>query len=315
MAIYVANDLHGNSKLIQKTVDAIRGMNERDVLIINGDGAGARGPIMNNLVRIFYEVRRGETDYEELISALTDIIGEKPEIPKSWVFETVHAGVFRAVMSKYYDAFKKCVEDELLDIIEETIRPIAEAAKEVGVKILYVPGNGEIVPSDFATDDITVEKTLPPEKRFYQRIAREGYFKKFGIEYVPYVYTLTDQIVLISTNLLDLPPSEALNILSKCCQLDDRRPKRIVVHYPPTISPVGKWFDFWTPNKVDIARIDALQRILEALRLKYATVYFGHIHLPASDHRMDALPSVIGFGYDRPDYDGLWVKPGTVLRI
>ena len=82
MATYIVNDLHGNYDLIQQTVDAIMNMAKGDMLIINGDGAGARGPRMNRIVKIFYEVRRGETDISELLSALSGIIGEIPDIPK-----------------------------------------------------------------------------------------------------------------------------------------------------------------------------------------------------------------------------------------
>ena len=46
-----------------------------------------------------------------------------------------------------------------------------------------------------------------------------------------------------------------------------------------------------------------------------AIVYFGHIHLPASDARMDQLPPAIGFGYDGDENNGLWVKPGEVIKI
>ena len=59
--IYVVNDMHGNKRLVDGVVSQMQGLHPDDTLIINGDGAGARGPIMNNLVKIFYEVRRKET--------------------------------------------------------------------------------------------------------------------------------------------------------------------------------------------------------------------------------------------------------------
>ncbi len=323
MAIYITNDLHGSSYLVQNVVDAIGNMSESDTLIINGDGSGARGPIMNNLVKVFYEVRRGETEYEELIGIIAGIIDEDPDFPRSWVFDSVHAGVFRAVLAKRYKKFKKCVEKELFDVIEETLCPLASAANAAGVKILYVPGNGEIVPSDFATDDITVEKTLPPEERFYQETARRGYFEQMGIKYVPYVDTIThfsdkalpSRLVVMSANLLDLPTDEALALMSDCDLLIGEGPSKVIVHYPPAIGWVGKRFDFWNPNKVDIARINALQKLLGALQLENATVFFGHVHLSIGDSRMDAYPPTIGFGYERQDYDGLWIKPGEVIKI
>ena len=316
--VSVVNDLHGNKGLVQRTVDTIKTMTRHDTLIVNGDGAGARGPVMNNLVRIFYEVRRGETDYSCLMSALTDIIGEEPEFPKSWFFDSVHAGMFRAIMSKHFDAFRSCVESELLDTIEETIRPLADAANAVGLKIYYVPGNGEVVPSDFATDDITTEVALPPEQRFYQKLHREGYFESLGITYVPYVHAIElpqGRVLLLGVNLLDLPTEEALGHISECCPLDGEKPARVLVHYPPAISPIGKTFSFWTPNKTDVARSDNLKAILEALQLEKATVFFGHVHLPVTDQRMDLYPPTIEFFNDREDYSAIWVKPGVVTEI
>lgn len=310
--MYVANDLHGHKALVGKVVHAIESTLEvGDTLIINGDGAGARGPIMNNLVKIFYEVRRGEADFDELVKALTEIIGQKPELAKDSVFSAVHAGVFRAFMAEQYPAFKECVEQELLMVIEDTLRPISLAAKQKGVRVIYVPGNGEIVPSDFDTSDIAVERTLPPEERFYQRIAREGFFAQFGIEYVPYALRLSPKVLLLSTNLLDLPADEALSLVGES---GAETADTVVVHYPPTAT-AGRWFHFWNPNRVDIARIDALKALLNGLSIHNAIIYFGHIHLPASDARMDQLPPAIGFGYDGDENNGLWVKPGEVIKI
>lgn len=310
--MYVTNDLHGHKALVDKVVHAIESTLEvGDTLIINGDGAGARGPVMNNLVKIFYEVRRGETDFNELLKALTEIIGQRPELSKDAVFGAVHAGVFRAFMAEQYPTFRDCVERELLMVIEDTLRPISLAAKQKGVRVIYVPGNGEIVPSDFDVTDIKVERTLPPEERFYQRIAREGFFAQFGIEYVPYVLRLSPKVLLLSTNLLDLSTDEALSLVGE----SGTETNTVVVHYPPTAT-VGRWFHFWNPNRVDIARIDALMTLLNRLSVHNAIVYFGHIHLSASDARMEQLPPAIGFGYDGDEKNnGLWVKPGEVIKI
>lgn len=312
MATYIVNDLHGNYDLIQQTVDAIMNMAKGDRLIINGDGAGARGPRMNRIVKIFYEVRRGETDISELLSALSEIIGEIPDIPKEWVFESVHAGVFRKLMAEHFAKFNKCMEEELLAVIEETVKPLSEAAKDK-VKIYYLPGNGEMVPNDFSTKDITVEKALPPEQRFYTKLAKDGYFEKYGIHYIGYVsHCVKSKMALISTNLLDLNPKEAVIMLQTCGLLKNKL-KTVIVHYPPTISPLGSAFGFWTPNKVDVKRIDNLQKILDELQLKDAKIYFGHIHLGANDPRMDAYPSTMGFVGSGFNYT--WVKPGAVIKI
>ena len=310
---YVVNDLHGANSLIDKTVDSINRLNPDDILIINGDGAGARGPRMNNLVKIFYEVRRGETDKLELFKAVQGIVGEEPEIPDDWIYDTVHAGIFRKLMADKYQKFADCLKTELLEVLEETLEPLSEAAQKQGVKLIYLPGNGEITPEDFSTEDFTIEVAVTPEERFYQRLAHNGYFEQYGIEYVPYAAKLEDGTVLLSTNLLDLDEETAVEILDLQGVLNDI-PSKIVVHYPPTIAPIGGAFSFWTPNKMDVKRSDALRRILNVIQPSPDTqIYFGHIHLGATDSRMALYPTTMGFKV--VNYHCTWVKPGTVLKI
>lgn len=310
---YIVNDLHGSKTLIDGLVKEINRFTPDDTLIINGDGAGARGPRMNNLVKIFYEVRRGETDEAELFSAVQEIIGEKPEIEKAWIYDTVHAGLFRKLLADRYEKFADCLRQELLDVLDETLRPISEAAKAHQVRVLYLPGNGEITPDDFSTADISTEIATDPENRFYQKIASGGYFKNFGIEYVPYATELENGAILLSTNLLDLDETAALKILEKKGLLRAKFSK-VIVHYPPAISPIGGAFSFWTPNKMDIKRSDALHNLLGHLDLTgNAQIYFGHIHLGSNDARMAPYPSTMGFRVK--EYQCTWVKPGTVLRI
>ncbi|MBQ3474392.1 hypothetical protein IJH24_03140 [Candidatus Saccharibacteria bacterium] len=310
---YVINDLHGAKKLIEKAVEGIKHLDLGDVLIINGDGAGARGPIMNNLVKIFYEVRRGETEERKLLEAIEKIIDEEPVIPKEWIYDAVHAGLFRKLMADKYEKFARCLRKELYEVLEETLEPLSDAARERGVQILYLPGNGEITPEDFSTEDYTTEIAVPPEKRFYQCIAKDGYFERFGIEYVPYATKLSNGSALISTNMLDLDERQAVETLCRQGLLDGTL-KEVIVHYPPAIAPIGGAFSFWVPNKMDIKRSDALKNILDILPLEEAAqIYFGHIHLGANDQRMDLYPSSMSFIVT--GYQCTWVKPGTVLKI
>lgn len=312
--LYIVNDLHGAKPLIQATVNGINRLNSDDILIINGDGAGARGPIMNHLVKIFYEVRRGETDESKLLDAIEGIIGERPEIPRTWIYDTVHAGLFRKLMADRYEKFSECLKKELLEVLEETLTPLSEAAQTRGIRVVYLPGNGEITPEDFSTDDFTTEVAIAPERRFYQRIAKEGYFNRFGIEFVPYATKLGNSTVLISTNLLDLNTEAAIETLKQQGISVDDVFTTVIVHYPPAISPIGGAFSFWTPNKTDIRRSDALRSILSAIQLdEDAQLYFGHIHLGATDARMALYPATMGF--TAASYQCTWVKPGTVLKI
>ena len=311
---YVVNDLHGAKKLIDATLNSMTRLAQGDVLIVNGDGAGARGPVMNQIVKVFYEVRRGETSPVVLFEEVERVIHEWPDIPQEWIYNSVHAGVFRKLMANRYPLFDACMKQEARDVLEETLRPLSEMAGKCGIKLVYLPGNGEIVPDDFVVDDITTEIAISPGERFYQKLDDEGYFDDFGVEYVRYVKVLPNGVLLLSTHLLDLPADEIQAMLNAFGVYGIAFSK-VIVHYPPAIAPVGGAFDFWTPNKSDIQRTDALGKILAKLQLSDdAMVYFGHIHLGANDARMDRYPSSMSFYTD--GFSGCtWVKPGVVKRL
>ena len=309
---FVVNDLHGAPKLIDQTVKAIEAMTTGDTLIINGDGAGARGPIMNNVVKIFYEVRRGETDLSVLLDAIEDIIGEKPEIPQEWIYDSVHAGVFRKLVANRYRAFELCMREEMKNVLEETLQPLTEAAEKRGVLLVYLPGNGEIVPDDLDVSDITTEKTVDPDERFYQRLHCDGYFKERGVEYIGYASLSPSGRLVLSTHLLDLPEGRIDDFLKSFygCGLITS----VFVHYPPAVAPIGKAFEFWTPNKSDIQRTESLRKIIRKLKLPLnAKIFFGHIHLGANDPRMDRYPASMTFRTTE-GYECVWVKPGCVMN-
>ena len=309
--IHVMNDIHGAKPLIDAVVTAIGQMRRGDTVIINGDGAGARGKIMNNLIRIYYEVRRGESDEATLLAAIKEIIGTKPSIPKEWIYDTVHGGLFRALLAERYARFEKVARYELIEVLDETLKPLSEAANTAGVKLVYLPGNGEIVPNDFSTKTFTEEITVDPESRFYQKLLYDGFFEKYNIDYVPYAAKMGDTI-LIGINLLDMGTKQA-SILLKNVSGDDTF-KTVIAHYPPAVSPIGGSFSFWTPNKMDIKRSEALKAIADSIRLSENVQFaFGHIHLGATDPRMMPFPSTMGF--KAAGYQCTWVKPGAVLSI
>ena len=86
-----------------------------------------------------------------------------------------------------------------------------------------------------------------------------------------------------------------------------------MVHYPPAISPIGRTFSFWNPNKVDVLRIDALNKILKELHLKRTAIFFGHINLDPDDPRMASYPPIMGFKIN--EGNAFWVKPGELIEI
>ena len=313
--LYVVNDIHGVKKLLERTIQSMSKMNAGDILVINGDGAGARGPIMNQIVKVFYEVRRGETDMSALYDEIEKVIHERLDIPREWVYDSVHAGVFRKLMALRYPLFDECMKTEAKEVLEETMRPLHEVAESKGIGIVYLPGNGEIVPDDLSVEDIKTEKAVAPEERFYWRLADDGYFfQKFGVHYVRYAVVLSGDVLLLSTNLLDLPLDSIQHMLDQL-GIFKATFSKVLVHYPPAIAPIGGAFDFWTPNKTDIARSETLSGILKMLNLTDdAIVYFGHIHVGANDVRMNRYPDSMTFLTD--GFSGcVWVKPGTVMKI
>ena len=311
--LYVVNDLHGAKNLIDQTLNEMDLLDRGSVLIINGDGAGARGPIMNQIVKIFYEVRRGETDMNVLIDALRDIVGVWPAIDPELVFQSVHAGVFRKVMSNRFTAFEKLMRKETTEVLEETLKPLSAKAQEKGIKIVYLAGNGEIVTDDFIVDDITVEATVQPEDRFYQKLHRDGFFERLGVDYVPYA-TVIDDTLLISTNLLDMSFSNQEMIMEDVVH-DWKNIANVVVHYPPAVAPIGRAFEFWNPNSSDLKRANSLAEVLDMANISsLAKLYFGHIHLGPNDERMKRYPRLMGFRTSNFDYC-YWVKPGCIVKI
>ena len=313
---YVVNDLHGAANLIKLTLGAMDEMERGSTLIINGDGAGARGPVMNKIVKIFYEVRRGETDESVLRDTIEKEIGIPcVDIPSAWIYRSVHAGVFRKLMAERYpETFGRVMRLEAKQVLLDTLVPLSRKAKERGIKLVYLPGNGEIVPDDFDVSDITTEKTVAPEERYYQKLYKDGTFGQFDVTYMPYIDLLDEDTLLISTHFLDLSYDE-MEMFFRRLDLHNSKISKVVVHYPPNVAPMGRAFEFWTPNKTDLERIDAVLHILDELDVSsLALVYFGHIHLDANDERMDKYPAVMTFRTAAFNYCN-WVKPGIPHQI
>ena len=327
--IYVLNDFHGNGKL---TEDAIRLMREivkpGDVIIANGDVAGSRGPLMNNLARTFYEVRRMRADELTLHKEVWRLTGEHFVIPDEWVYKTTHFGMFRALLAKRSEKFGEMICLEVDAAIDETLIPLGEVAMECGASFFCLPGNGEMVPFDLDTANINVERTIDSEDFFYVREANAGRFASAGIQFVPGAKLLhhpDGNVLLLSTYLLDKDESsikmelESVGVFGR----ESVAVAKVIVHYPPMMAPLGNSFQFWNRGEVDVRRINALGEILGWLRLCHgAELYFGHIHLGAGDQRMDQYPPFMGWNKTIYSEDNdpvtikcIWVKPGAMVQI
>ncbi len=314
--MYVVNDLHGDPTLVKQVADTIAKLPRGETLILNGDCIGSRGPVMNRIVKLYYEVIRDEALERDLFCAIADIIGKEPKIPPWWIYDTVHSGIFLKLVSNRYKKFRELALHEQFDVLEETLGPLSMAAESSGVSLIYLPGNGEIVLDDLSTKDITVERSVHPAERYYQILAKRGCFADYGVKYIPYAHLLAEDVALISVNLLDLEDWE-FDYMLQSHGLVNRKISKVIVHYPPVLSPVHKAFPFWMPNNTDIRRQAALRKILE-LRLQLserAKVYFGHVCLSTADSRMGSFPDTMNLSLSERPYRSIWVKPGTVLKI
>ena len=327
--IFVFNDPHGNSQMVKKVAGLIDNMWPGDIVIANGDIAGSRGPKMNELARIYYNVRRAEKDESVLREAVWKLTGEQICIPREWIYDATHFGMFRALLAERNAKFRELIDSEITCAIDETLKPLGAAAKKRGVTIYYLPGNGELVPFDVDTSDIKVERTVDPEDFYYSKLARVGRFASDGIQFVPGVKLLprhSGNILLLSTYLLNQDQKDIAMALRSVGAFGPERAEisKVVVHYPPMIAPLGKSFPFWKYGEVDERRIGALGGILGRLKLCYgAEIYFGHIHLDATDQKMDFYPQFLGWN-KAIDLEPsrlsvtvkcIWVKPGEMIQI
>lgn len=330
MAIYVLNDFHGNSKLTEDAIRLIRELvKPGDVIIANGDIAGSRGPLMNNLADIYYRVIRSEIDESALYEEVWRLVGERISIPREWVREAAHFGIFRALLAERNAKFRELVSSEIVYAINETLAPLGAAVKECGATIYYLSGNGELVPFDFDTsNDITVEKTISPEDYYYNKLARAGYFDSFGIQFVPGAKLLPHPdgyVLLLSTYLLDKDESSIKMELESVGAFGHEKVEiaKVIVHYPPMIAPLVDSFPFWKYGEVDVRRIEKLDNTLGLLQLRSgAEIYFGHIHLRAGDRRMDQYDPLMEWnktvgpkGCAQVGVKCIWVKPGAMVQI
>lgn len=305
--LYVTNDIHGNPNSIQKTVAAINRMRHGDTLIINGDAFGMRGPIMSEIVSLFYNVRRGDSDTANLNQAISKIVGREIEIPKQWIFKTTDSGMFLELLNQYKE-IEECATKEADGLLQATLQPLSEAAKDK-VKLICLPGNGEIAYLDYMLAREQKENRSTEQAYSFCAQWKKSLYEQYGIRYIEN-YILHDEIALISTNLLDLETPRAISMLQRH---NISKVKTVIVHYPPCYSLIKQTFDFWTLNKPDIRRIIALKKILRAFPQKGVRIIFGHVHLGLDDSRMNSYPNSIDFRYKQNICR--WVKPGEILEI
>ena len=82
--VKIINDVHANEKLLEELWET--DFQPGDILVLNGDIAGSRGPRLNEIVRVYYEVRRGESDNKSLETIIGSIVSRNLTLSDELVF-------------------------------------------------------------------------------------------------------------------------------------------------------------------------------------------------------------------------------------
>lgn len=305
--IKIFNDVHADPDLMKRILNLK--IDQGDILVANGDFFGGRGPITNKIVKVYYEVRRGEAPKYELQELISAVIDEPIYLEQVLIFNSVHSGTFLAELCRRNSKFRAIVEDETRQNLVELDR-ISKNIERQGGKLVYLPGNCEITISDFdITSGVHGEKTLPPKKRFFNRLAAEGAFSSHGTEYVNQLKVIEGNTLLIPIDFLDEWIEERIEIP------DSEDITQAIVHYPPfnqnVVDCFHRLFGF-TVNAMDNVRMYAVSEILDHFpNLK--VVVFGHIHPGISKESTEKLPTSVVFQDEGRQL--IWNCPGNVFAF
>lgn len=75
--LYVINDIHGDPLVSKKVADFILDSFHGDSLIINGDFAGTRGPVLSELARYYYAANNKVCSCHDVREVLKKNISEQ----------------------------------------------------------------------------------------------------------------------------------------------------------------------------------------------------------------------------------------------
>lgn len=301
----VFNDIHADPDLTKRILSLK--VSEGDIIVANGDFVGSRGPIANQIVKVYYEVKRGEASKYELEKLFSALIGVPVFIEDDLIFHSVHSGTFLAEMCRRYDKFQAIIEDETLHNLAELDR-VSKRIEEQGGRLVYLPGNCEISFCDYdITNGVNCEKTLPPKERLFNRLNKEGAFS--NTEYVNEPKIIGENTLLIPLDFLDewITKKTVIPYAEKATNL--------IVHYPPLNQYIAECFHMlfgYTLNAMDKLRMNAVSEIIDCLpNLKI--VVFGHIHPGITKESTEKLPMSVIFR--EKDCQLIWNSPGNVFAF
>lgn len=306
--IKIINDIHGNRELLKEI------LNERiapgDIVVANGDIAGSRGPITAEVVRLFYEVGRGETAKAELDDFVSEVLDKKVALSDDIVYRAIHSGTFQKYLADKYPTFRQLIVDETkanLGIIEE----ICAYASPKGGEVEIVPGNGEMSALDFdVSKGVDKEVTVSPLERVYNQLALRGLFGEMGAFYANYPRLINEDTLVLPVDYVEIWMSgNARSVFNV------GRVRRVITHYPPydeTMLRVMKNVMNYKENTLGIDRMKAVKEILDTCP-NLELVVFGHIHRATTAEEVAKLP--LSMEFETGKYRLIWNRPGHVYKL
>ena len=196
------------------------------------------------------------------------------------------------------------MEDELQENLK-FMRIIGTFAQLRGVRVYFVPGNGETFPLDFdVSDGVNKEKLVPEADRVLSRLRSSGVFGENHVILVDFPLVLNHRIALLPLNVIE--KEETMDIGGE----DYASVTHVVTHYPPTAENMLAFFKVafdYNPNETERIRSAATSRHLMEFKNKLH-IYCGHIHPGSDKQRSMALPVSANFQVHGNTLT--WVKPG-----
>lgn len=304
----ICADLHGDTQALREYAGMIReGSRPAGTLILAGDVYGGRGPMAVELVRVMFDVKYGRLPMQALREALkaheipmSELLGENLE---KMVFQTLHSGVFLAVLAHMVPGFRERMAEDLR-VAYRTMDSVIEELLALGCEVWMIPGNGEQATCvDFVyDDDWMTEHVVSEEASFFF-----GYQKPAGMHVVKDAASV-DGILLAGVDF-------RAETVKKLCL--EHAHCLAVTHYLPTFcennedfaAELARTLPF--PNPLKTSKVD-LQRSREAAKLYSCVerVAGGHYHTGDAIH--DAgCPETVCFG--EPHRRRLWIRPGALV--
>ena len=309
--LYVVNDIHGNLLVSKKVADFILDSFHGDSLIINGDFAGARGPVLSELAKYYYAANNKVCSCHDVREVLKKHFRTRIECPDELIFKTADSGVFMKVLADQYpEVMDLVVREELEQIENRAIQNILKALAKTWSKAILVCGNGEILITDHIVDH-TNYSTAPK----YQAKDYSLYSKKVNLDYVSGVKFFDQSTLMIGIDALE-QPEQAIQQLCR----SKNQVSRIFCHYPPAMpEKVKNKFSFnFKVNRVSARRMANLAKIIQASNVKNrCSLFYGHYHpaISSPEHAAssDSISATMQIG--SKSLETFWIKPGVIFSV